>query len=151
MSGFLYKQEGSLTMDASTPAVKRYTRRMAWAFAVYIAALFGANAIDHAYHPQGGTLIALSIVPALPIIAIIAIIGRYLVEERDEYLRQRIVASMLFGTGVLLAIGTVYNFLSGSGAIDPMPRLWVFPIWCFSWAAAQCVLGLRDRFAGQPA
>jgi hypothetical protein len=124
---------------------------MAWAFAAYVAALFGANAVDHAYHPQGGTLIALSIVPALPIIAIIAIIGRYLIEERDEYLRQRIVTCMLFGTGVLLGLGTVYNFLSGSGAIDPMPRLWVFPIWCLSWAAAQGVLGLRDRFVGQPA
>ncbi|MFV1920831.1 hypothetical protein VPH46_15590 [Sphingomonas sp. MJ1 (PH-R8)] len=138
-------------MTSSTPAVKRYTRRLLWAFGVYVLALFGANWIDHSYHPQGGTLIALSIVPALPILALIAIIGRYLVEERDEFLRQRIVTCMLFGTGVLLGAGTVYNFLSGSGAIDPMPRLWVFPIWCFSWGAAQCFLGLRDRFAGQPA
>ena len=136
-------------MTSTMPAVKRYTRRMGWAFAAYVAALFGANAIDHAYHPGGATLIALSVVPALPIIAIIAIIGRYLVEERDEYLRHRIVTCMLFGTGVLLAVGTVYNFLSGSGAIDPMPRLWVFPVWCLSWAAAQCFLGLRDRFSGQ--
>lgn len=138
-------------MTSSTPAVKRYLRRMSWAFALYLVALFGANGIDHAYHPQGATLIALSVVPALPIIAFIAIIGRYLVEERDEFLRQRIVTCMLFGTGVLLGAGTVYNFLSGSGAINPMPRLWVFPIWCFSWGAAQCVLALRDRFAGQPA
>ncbi|MFZ3485037.1 hypothetical protein [Sphingomonas sp. 3-13AW] len=138
-------------MKASNPAVKRYTRRMAWAFAAYAAALLAANAIDHGYHPQGANLIALSILPALPIIAIIAIIGRYLVEERDEFVRQRVATSMLFGTGVLLATGTVHNFLSGSGAIDPMPRLWIFPLWCFSWAAAQCVLALRDRFARQPA
>lgn len=138
-------------MNASTPAMKRYNRRMLWAFAGYVVALFGANSIDNHYHLQGGVLIALSVVPALPIIAVVAIIGRYLVEERDEYLRQRLVTCMLFGTGVLLAVGTVYNFLSGSGAIDPMPRLWIFPVWAMGWFAAQAFLCLRDRFAGQPA
>jgi hypothetical protein len=117
----------------------------------YVAVLFACVWAIREWQPQGVQLILLSILPALPIIAAIAVMGLYLVEETDEFLRQRIASCMLFGTGVLLAVATVYGFLVNGGAIaaDPDLILMAFPLWCASWGLAQCAIGLRDHRAAR--
>jgi hypothetical protein len=137
-------------MKMATPAGRRYLRRFFPTMIAYVLVLFACVwAIRH-WEPQGAALVALSVLPALPIIGTIVVMGLYLVEETDEFLRQRIASCMLFGTGVLLAVATVYGFLVNGGAIEAEADLllWVFPLWCASWGLAQCAVGLRDRMAG---
>lgn len=138
-------------MKMATAAGRRYVRRFIPTMTAYVVVLLGCVwAIRH-LHPTGLALVVLSVLPALPVVAVIAVMGLYLVEETDEFLRQRIGSCMLFGTGVLLSVTTVYSFLVNGGAIqaDPELLMWVFPLWCASWGAAQCVAGLYDRRAGQ--
>jgi hypothetical protein len=137
-------------MRNNTAAGRRYLKRFVPTMAAYVVVLFACVwAIKH-LHPMGAALVALSVLPALPVIAVIVVMGLYLVEETDEFLRQRIASCMLFGTGVLLAAVTVYGFLTNGGAVQPDPDIgiWGFPIWCGSWGVAQCVMNLRDRMAG---
>jgi hypothetical protein len=50
-------------------------------------------------------------------------------EERDEYLRMRIVEQTLIATGFLLAAATIYGFLT---AFDLVPRVDAYlavPVW----------------------
>ena len=104
-------------MKMATPAGRRYLRRFFPTMIAYVLVLFACVwAIKH-WEPKGIELIILSVLPALPIIAAIVVMGLYLVEETDEFLRQRIASCMLFGTGVLLAAATVYGFLVNGGAI----------------------------------
>jgi len=131
-------------MSRSSPAVRRYVWRLSIAMTVYLAALFGANYAERLYHPTGTALIMLAILPALPIIGVVGVIALYLVEERDEFIRTRIVTSMMAGTGIMLGLATIHNFLSGSGAIEHLPPFWPFPTWCAAWGATQGGLALRD-------
>jgi len=137
-------------MKMATPAGRRYLLRFFPTMFAYVIVLFGCVWAIRNWEPKGIELIVLSVLPAVPIIAAIVVMGLYLVEETDEFLRQRIASCMLFGTGVLLAAATVYGFLVNGGAIEPSSELplWAFPLWCASWGMAQCVIGLRDRMAG---
>lgn len=137
-------------MKMATAAGRRYVRRFIPTMLAYVAALFASIWIIRHQAPTGGALVAVSVLPALPIVGVVVVMGRYLMEETDEFLRQRIATCMLFGTGVLLSLNSIYAFLTNSGAFDPDPELfmWAFPIWCGSWGLAQCVLGLRDRLSG---
>src|SRR5688500_1234935 len=104
-------------MKMATPAGRRYLRRFFPTMIAYVFVLFACVwAIKH-WEPTGIELIILSVLPAVPIIAAILVMGLYLIEETDEFLRQRIASCMLFGTGVLLAAATVYGFLVNGGAI----------------------------------
>ena len=49
--------------------------------------------------------------PALPIIGIFGAIGRYLVEEQDEYVRMLMVRQTLWASGFALSVATIWGFL----------------------------------------
>ncbi|MBO9715007.1 hypothetical protein [Sphingomonas sp.] len=131
-----------------TAAAQRYLRRFTPMMIAYVVVLFAATWAIEAYKPHGAALVALSVLPALPIIGVIAVIGLYLAEETDEFLRQRIVACQLFGVGVLLSASTVLGFLQIGGVIGKVDVFWGFPLWCAAWGLAQCALSLRDQYRG---
>jgi hypothetical protein len=137
-------------MKMATPAGRRYLRRFFPTMILYVVVLFACVRAIRTREPQGVELVVLSVLPALPIIGAIVVMGLYLIEETDEFLRQRIASCMLFGTGVLLAAATVYGFLVNGGAIEPSSELplWAFPLWCFAWGLAQCAISLWDCRAG---
>lgn len=137
-------------MKMATPAGRRYLQRFFPTMFAYVIVLFACVWAIRNWEPKGIELILLSVLPAVPIIAAIVVMGLYLMEETDEFLRQRIASCMLFGTGVLLAAATVYGFLVNGGAIEPSSELplWAFPLWCFAWGLAQCVISLWDCRAG---
>ncbi|MBB4841156.1 hypothetical protein HNP52_004253 [Sphingomonas kyeonggiensis] len=137
-------------MKTSTVAGRRYLKRFVPTMIAYVVVLFACVWALKELHPTGVALVTLSVLPALPVIGVIVVMGLYLLEETDEFQRQRIAACMLFGTGVLLAAVTIYGFLTNGGAIQPDPdiAIWGFPLWCGAWGIAQCVLTWRDRLAG---
>lgn len=138
-------------MLVKTPAVRRYNRRLAVALLAYFAALFGTNWALRHLDLEGAALVTVAILPALPIAAVIGVIGLYLVEERDEYLRQRIVTAMLIGLGFALSVMCATGFLGEAGVIEQPPGYWAFVLWCAGWAGSQGLLQLRDRRADRAA
>ncbi|RHW18994.1 hypothetical protein D1610_02360 [Sphingomonas gilva] len=135
----------------TTPAGRRYLKRFVPTMTAYVAALFVSNRVAAVWQPEGAALIALSFLPALPIIGVIIVIGLYLAEESDEYLRHRIVVSMLVGLGLMLSVTTAWGFLEESGVVPHVPAYFAFILWCAGWGAAQCVLALRERVQGDAA
>ena len=140
-------------MKMATAAGRRYLWRFMPTMFAYVVVLFACVWAIREWKPQGMELVVLSVLPALPIIGAIVVMGLYLVEETDEFLRQRIASCMLFGTGVLLSVATVYGFLVNGGAIEANSDLilMAFPLWCASWGIAQCVIGMRDHLAASGA
>ena len=53
----------------------------------------------------------IAVLPALPLLYVFWIIGRYLAEQHDEYLRLLQVRKALVATGFTLAVATVSGFL----------------------------------------
>ncbi len=103
----------------TSPAVKRYLRRIAVFMTLYMVALFGAKWLFQAFVPQGALAYALAIVPALPLIGVFWAVMRLLVEERDEYMRMLFVRQSLFATGFCLTIMTIWQWLQNFELVPP--------------------------------
>lgn len=135
-------------MNTKSPAQRRYIRRFIPAICAYVVILMGSAWLQKIHHPEGAALFVLSLAPALPLLAVIAVMGLYLAEESDEFVRNRLVTAMIGGIGILLAVTTVWGFLEEGGLVAHFPTMLAFPLWCGAFGLVQCGLNLRDRIVG---
>ena len=120
-----------------SPAGKRYIARFIPAMASYVVVLFASIWWIKNQDPHGVLLWLLAVAPAVPVIAVIAIMGLYLIEEQDEFVRSTLVQAMLWGLGITLAGCTAWGFLENVDLVPHMPLYGVFPIFCASMGVAQ--------------
>lgn len=112
-------------------AWKRYNWRLIWLSLVYVLFLLPAvYGFKHQLVPDG-LRYAVAILPALPIIGIFGAMGRYLVEEPDEYVRMLMVRQTLWASAFSLSIATVYGFLSNFGLVGRADGYWMVVLWFF--------------------
>ena len=65
-----------------------------------------------------------AILPAIPLIAIIVTVSRYLSRETDEFIRTLVVQSMLWSFGVIMVVDTVLGvLLRSSPGLRLLPML----------------------------
>ena len=129
----------------STPAGKRYQRRVIQAMSIYLAMVLGAVTLVKHTHLHGWVLYTVALLPALPMLAMLAALGVYLQEEKDEYVRMLTMRSLLAGTAALLAVLVVNDFLrsiSGAGAL-PVFTSWIVFFVVFGVAQAVQTMGNR--------
>lgn len=115
----------------ATAAAMAYNRRMLPLSAGYVVVLLGAILLHQRYHVTGPALYAIAVLPALPLIGIVWALGRFLVEETDEYQRALAVRKMLVASGFLLVVATIWGFLEEFGLAPHLPAYWCFIVWCF--------------------
>jgi drug/metabolite transporter (DMT)-like permease len=113
-------------MSNRNPAQRRYHRRVIGLSLAYAGALIGVSFVFRDAPPTGPIAWALALLPALPLVGIFIAMGRYLVEEGDEYLRAVVVRQSLVATGFMLIVTTCWGFLQ---SFDQVPRV------DFYWAA----------------
>jgi hypothetical protein len=109
--------------------MRSYNRRMILSSLAYVGLLLLGVAVASYYAPPAPVRILLAIAVALPILLMIRAMALLLREERDEYLRMRIVEQSLIATGFLLVACSLYGFLN---VFDLAPRLdayLVVPVW----------------------
>jgi hypothetical protein len=97
-----------------TKAGRRYIYRLAPMMAIYLVFLFIARWTFHHIHPTGLVVYFLAVLPALPLIGSLAIVGLYIAEESDDFERSIIVQSMLWGLGGALSVSTIWGSLKTS-------------------------------------
>ena len=114
-----------------TPAWKRYNWRVVWLSLLYVLFLFGAVYGFRHNLLHGAIAYVAAILPALPIIGVFGAIGRYLVEEQDEYVRMLMVRQSLFASAFALSLATVWGFLSNFGLVGRADGYWVAIAWFF--------------------
>ena len=114
-----------------TSAWKRYNWRVIWLSLLYafflIAAVYG---FKHQLVPSPIKYLV-AVLPALPIIGLFAAIGRYLVEEQDEYVRMLMVRQTLWASGFTLSIATIWGFLDNFELVGHVDGYWVAVVWFF--------------------
>ena len=114
-----------------TQAWKRYNWRVIWLSLLYAAFLLPAvYGFKHQLVPHSIAYLV-AILPALPIIGIFGAIGRYLVEEQDEYVRMLRVREMLWAMGFTLSCATIWGFLDNFGLVGHADGYWIVVLWYF--------------------
>ena len=96
---------------------------------VYVVLLLGVSLYFKTSDPSGVVAIAAAILPALPIVGMFFAIGRFLVEEQDEYLRTLLVRQTLWATAFALSIATVWGFLESFGVVGHIEAFYVAVLW----------------------
>ena len=113
-----------------TPAWKRYNWRVVRLSALYVVFLIGAvYGFKHQLVP-GALKYFVAMLPALPIIGIFGAIGRYLIEEQDEYVRMLMVRQTLWASAFALSVATTWGFLDNFGLVGHADGYWI-AILCF--------------------
>lgn len=115
-------------MPRST-AWKRYNARLIWLSLLYCAFLLPAVYGFKHELVQGWIACPVAVLPALPIIGIFAAMGRYLVEEQDEYLRMLMVRQILWASGFTLSLATIWGFLDNFGLVGHADGYWLIALW----------------------
>ncbi len=106
-------------MTYRSPAIKRYSWRIAAFMLLFVALIFTVGFWFREAPPEGALAWAVAILPALPIIGVIWTIFRLLAEESDEYIRMMLVRQVLFATGFCLCVMTVWEFLQNYEVVAP--------------------------------
>ncbi|WP_420606426.1 hypothetical protein [Novosphingopyxis sp.] len=128
-----------------SPAVARYTRRFMISSFGYVLGLGIAVWLNNNMELEGVVAFGVALLPVIPILGMVWTMGRYLVEEKDEYLRQRAMIANIVGLGAVLSIGSFWGFLETFELVPHIPGWWAVPIWAIGLGVGQCWMALRDR------
>lgn len=126
-------------------AVRRYTYRFTVLMLFYVVFLVAAVWTFSRHDPAGLPAYSLALLPASPIVAMLVVVGLYLAEESDEFLRNLFVQSMVWGIGATLTVTTVRGFLELFVPVPHLQPYLVFPIFWAFVGVATCILRLRYR------
>lgn len=133
---------------AISKARRQYNRAVILCALGYCAALFGGKGYL-ANHPGAhhATAYAAAVAPAIPIICMFLVIGRYLVDERDEYQRMLLVRQSLIASGFALSLATIWGFLESSGLAPHLDSYWIAVVWFGGLGIGDCANKLIERRA----
>ena len=129
----------------TNPAVRRYFYRFVPTMTAYAVALLIAEWAIHRFHPRGALLYGLAVLPAVPIIGIIVIVGLYLAEEKDEFQRNLLIQLMLWGLGGILSLTSVWGWLQLYAHVHPFQPFMTFPLFWMFQGIATAALRWRYR------
>jgi drug/metabolite transporter (DMT)-like permease len=126
-------------MPERNPAQRRYNRRVLGLSLAYAAALIGVSLVFRDSGPSGPVAWALALLPALPLVGIFIAMGRYLVEEKDEYLRSVVTRQSLIASGFMLIVTTCWGFLQSFGQLPHADFYWAAILWFGGLGLGSCV------------
>lgn len=122
-----------------TVAWKRYNIRVVWLSLAYAVFLLAAVYLFKHQLLSGAPAYLAAILPALPIIGIFAAIGRYLVEEQDEYVRMLIVRQTLWASAFALSVATIWGFLESFELVVHPEFYWIAVLWFGGFGIGACI------------
>jgi hypothetical protein len=129
----------------NNPAVRRFHFRFMATMAIYIVCIMISVTVFVHFRPTGVGAYALAVLPALPIVGMLAVFALYLGEEKDDFQRSVMVQSMLWSTGATLATTTLWGFLENFVHVPHLQLLLIFPLYCFYWGLLTPLVLLRYR------
>lgn len=128
-----------------SPAQQRYNRRVLLLSVVYAVTLFIAVYLLGRQLVSGPLAYVVGVLPALPVSGFFWLMGRYLIEETDEYLRMLQIRILLIATGLALTVATIWGFLEGF-RLAPHVAGYVWPVvWVASLGLAACATTAVER------
>ncbi len=132
--------------DNESNAAAKYRNGIIVTMSGYVFALFGV-VIYFKNHPQasGVSAYAIAALPAVPVIAMLGVVGIYLRDEKDEFLRWMMIQAMLWATCVVLATTTVIGFIENFTGFKAPPAYFIFVLYWLVFGLVQGILKWQGR------
>jgi hypothetical protein len=134
-----------MTCTPNNPAKRRFFKRFAVSMLLYVLLIIVVVSVFVRYHPTGLLAYGMAVLPALPIAGMLVVIGLYLAEETDEFVRNMQVQAMLGGIGCTLVVVSVWGFLENFAHVRHLDLFLVYPLFWFFVAISTVVVKLRYR------
>ncbi|WP_265569725.1 hypothetical protein [Sphingomicrobium nitratireducens] len=113
-----------MATNPNRAAARRYTIRLLAVMTVYVAALVGGQlAMKNGLLPDTAA-IAIALVCGLCIALTFFVMGRFMVEMQDEFLRMLMVRQTLIAAAFALSLAAFHGFLSDFDAIPRVDAYW---------------------------
>ena len=126
-------------MSRFNPAQRRYNRSVLLLSLAYALILFGVITFFKNSSPTGLSAYAAAILPALPIVGIFAVMGRYLADEQDEFVRMLTVRQTLYASAFALSIATIWGFLENFDLVGHIDAYYVAVLWFGGLGIGSCI------------
>ena len=110
-------------------AQRRYTMTVIVLSIAYMLILFAVVYLFNNNPPKGAAAYAAAVLPAIPIIGIFVAIGRYLLDEKDEYIRSLMVRQTLWASGFAVSVATIWGFLESFETVGHIEAFYVAVLW----------------------
>lgn len=120
-------------------AAKRYTRRVIGLSFLYAFILIAAIYAFKYDLVSGVIAYVVAILPALPLIGVFAAIGRYLLDEQDEFVRMLMIRQTLYATAFALSVATIWGFLENFGLVGHVDAYYVAILWFAGSGLGACI------------
>ncbi|WP_427963959.1 hypothetical protein [Altererythrobacter sp.] len=130
-------------------AAANYTRGMMMAAAAYLVGLGLAISLHRNYELTPIIRLVLALLPALPIVGMIAVMAQYLRDETDEYLRHRMIMASLGGLAAVLGIGSFWGFLETFDLVPHAKGWWSVPVWALGVGFTRLWMHRSDAGEGE--
>jgi hypothetical protein len=106
-----------------SPYQRRSMRTIEIMMGVCIALSILLQAILERHHPSLATRYGMAVLSIAPVIMTIILIARYLQGEKDEYLRNLVVQSMLWGLGMVMVADSFFSYVALHSTLIPFGSL----------------------------
>ena len=136
-------------MSRFNSAQRRYNKAVILLSVAYALTLFGAIAFFRNSSPTGVPAFTAAILPALPIVGIFVAMGRYLVDEQDEFIRMMMVRQTLWASGFALSVATIWGFLESFELVDHVDSYYVAVLWFGGLGLGACINKLTFGTSGR--
>ena len=130
---------------ALNPAIRRYNRRVIGFSLLYAGALIGAVYAFKHHLVAGPLAYGVAILPALGVIGVFYAVGRYLVEEQDEYLRLLVTRQAMWASGFALSGATMWGFLENFDLVQHIDAYWIAVLWFAGLGVGGCINWMSGR------
>lgn len=127
---------------------RRYLGEFAVVIAAYVAAVLGVEGYIHASHPQGAALTALALLPALPVLGVFVVMGRY-IAAADEFVRAGVIKALLIGAALVFSGVTAWDFLRVYAGAQPIEPFVIVPAFFAAFGLARGLIVLGDKLGGR--
>ena len=135
----------SLLCDYNNAAQRRYRKSALGVAAGYTLIFFAVEFYVRRVHPLDWRLYVAALLPTLSIVCFLFIIGRYLREEKDEFVRDQFIRSLLWGVAALMSYIMFVAFLRSfgwEGTTKPFAEYFIF---CLTLLLAKYIYKIRAR------
>lgn len=143
MSGF---SDNFRCRTTPTPAQRRYVLLQIIAMVVYIAAIFAVPRFIHTSHTS---LVLISLLTSIFLLAVIMLAGLYLKQEKDEFQRVLLQRGMLWSVGATLAFTSIWGCLEMFLHVRHFPLFYVFDIFALFTAVFTTALRIKYRIGNE--